>query len=73
MVECKAYENLRKELFQEIEIVSRGKWCMEGLSPESQFLLLMGGSRDRYQDNLQNRIFSFVRQAFKCRKYLCKL
>jgi len=70
MLTCTAYNELRKELFGQIRVVSGGIWCLNSMQPESLFWLLLGGSKDKYEIKIFELVKNFIRRAHQRRQQL---
>jgi hypothetical protein len=67
VVECPKYDRSRKELFENINSISKHKWTLEKRSFKEQFLLLMNGTGDQFELPIFSVFQSFLIKAFKQR------
>ena len=62
---CPRYRLLRIKLFKLISEISGGKWCLDERPVEYQFLILMAGSGDEYENKIfavfQNYLVKFMK------------
>jgi hypothetical protein len=64
---CSTYDQLRDSLFRKIDLETGGVWRLKTLSPELQWRILMGGTRDKYHNIIADNVHSFVAQAMTMR------
>jgi len=69
LLSCEGYEDLREELFRGIWVESGAKWAMEYLTPEAQWKVLMGGTKDKFEGKIFEMVKNFLRLAYKRRGY----
>jgi hypothetical protein len=64
---CPKFAEERKTLFEKIELLSGGKWKLQDLSPEHQFLILLCGTGDALEEQLHPIFQKFLVKAFRKR------
>jgi hypothetical protein len=70
MLSCRGYDQFRASLFLQILYVSEGKWRLQALTPESQWRVIMGGSKDKFESDIFDQVKKFVRLAIRRRYQL---
>jgi hypothetical protein len=56
MLECTAYKDLRRILFNNIRIDTEGKWKLESYLPMVQLKTLLGGTGDKFQKKVNENV-----------------
>ena len=70
LLDCEAYNDIRKELFSNITLQTEGKWKLGKLIPMMQWKVLMRGTKDKFQNKVAENVLSFVAQAMKRRNQI---
>jgi hypothetical protein len=70
LLDCSMYDDLRKTLFYDISVVTERNWVVDSLIPESQWKILMGGTRDKWHNMVAEKVLCFLARAMKLRSQI---
>ena len=69
-VECPKYVVIRKYLFDFVYNLSGRKWVVDSFCKNDQFLFLVNGSGDSFENQIYSAFQRFLLKAFKIRQVL---
>ena len=52
VVECSRYQDVRGKFFDQVSTISNGKWNLRLMTNENLFILLMAGTRDKFETKI---------------------
>ena len=68
VVECSRYQNVRGKFFDQVSTISNGKWNLRLMTNENLFILLMAGTRDKFETKILQAFQCFIVKCFRLRK-----